>query len=263
MTIGAVIVTHNSKKYITKCIESLTTEGIQSVVVVDSASADGTLESIVATHVKTITLKENKGFGYAANRGAQELNTDYVLFINPDATVVPGSIQKILHVFEGMKNVGVVGMSLQNLRGVPENAGYGDEPTLMQLLYRKLSSRPPSLPGRQAGRDPRRVDWVSGAAMVFNRELFTRLHGFDEDFFLYWEDVDLCAKVRVAGYTVWTHPLSLATHIRGASHTNMKTKTHMYDASADRYYKKHYPTYIWFIQRLLRNIYRIVRPRVH
>lgn len=256
MTIGAVIVTHNSKKYITKCIKSLAREGVQDIIVVDSASIDNTLQEAANCNVRTTKLHENKGFGHAANRGVQELNTDYVLFINPDAWLMPGAIQEVIRVLTDTENLGVLGILLQDANGNIETSSFGQEPDIKNLLIRKFLSK--SNKNKPVG-----TDWVSGGAMVVNRELFARLHGFDEDFFLYWEDIDLCKRIRQAGYTVYFSPNSRASHLRGASNVDKAIKTHMYDASADRYYKKHYPTHIWILQRILRNIYRIVRPRVY
>ncbi|OGY30904.1 MAG: hypothetical protein A2805_03890 [Candidatus Andersenbacteria bacterium RIFCSPHIGHO2_01_FULL_46_36] len=260
VTIGAVIVTHNSEQYITKCVESLRGEGITDIVVVDSASTDTTLQEVNASQVQVIALSENKGFGYAANKGAQHMNTDYVLFINPDAYLETGALQYAQDLFDGGEKIGVVGLALQDDQGISESAGYGYEPTLMQLMrrQRKSSFRPAHvIPRLDRGIH---VDWVSGGAMVVKKAIFDQLGGFDEQFFLYWEDVDFCRRVRQAGYSVWVHPQARAIHIRGASQADTALKTRIYDMSADRYYKKHYSTSIWLLQRILRKIYRIARP---
>lgn len=255
MTIGAVIVAHNSKNYIALCVNSLIREGIIHIVVVDSASTDATLEKVRALNIATISLQENKGFGSAANIGMQTMNTDYVLLINPDAYLETGAIQSVKDLLNRVKQAGVVGVMLQDVRGKQEEQCFGKEPSLIRLVTRKFQHT-------VAPQVPFQTGWVSGGAMVVDRELFTRLGGFDEDFFLYWEDVDICKRVREAGYTIWLHPQARSVHARGASQEDAKAKTRLYDTSADRYYKKHYPISIWLLQRILRKIYRLAHPEV-
>ncbi len=264
MTIGAVIVTHNSKDYIGTCVIGLRHEGITNIVVVDSASTDTTLQDLKVLDVHVIVLSENRGFGYAANIGAQHMNTDYVLFINPDAYIDAGAVGRVQRLLAQTPKAGIVGMTLQDKQGVQELSGHGYEPTLIRLLFRKLVSWLHSvIPRRDRGIHVAfRADWVSGGAMVVDRKLFSHIGGFDEQFFLYWEDIDLCRRARKAGYSVWMHPQARAVHARGASHADMAVKTRIYDMSADKYYKKHYPTHIWLLQKIFRIIYRLFRPVV-
>lgn len=253
MTIGVVIVTHNSQEHIRGCVESLIRENIEHIVVVDSASTDDTLHQVAMFNVRTISLSENKGFGHAANTGAQKMNTDYVLFINPDARVETGALQRVQELLRMVRDIGVVGLSLQDSHGKQEAECFGKEPSLMRLVLRKFQRE-------VILEDPFETDWVSGGAIVIHKKLFSQIGGFDKGFFLYWEDIDLCRRVRQAGKSVWLYPSARAIHIRGASQGNQKLKTRIYDTSADRYYKKHYPTHIWLIQRVLRKLYRTVRP---
>lgn len=253
MTIGAVVVTHNSEAHIEKCIESLKRERLP-IVVVDSASTDGTKERLSRLDVETLLLSENRGFGYAVNVGVRKVNTDYVLFINPDAYLELGAMQGIVDFIQHHSKGGIIGLLLCNEAGNAEVTSFGDEPTLAALLSRHASKK--GLPVT-----PQRVDWVSGGAMLIKKSLLEKLDGFDEGFFLYWEDVDLCKRARDAGWEIWIYPKARVFHVRGASQKSEKEKTRLYDASADRYYKKHYPTHIWHLQRLLRKIYRLVNPR--
>lgn len=254
MNIGAVIVAHNSKEYIHACIANIASEGIELIIVVDNASTDGTTLQVQPL-AQTILLSENKGFAVAANRGAELMNTDYVLFVNPDAYLQAGALKYVQDTLDHIPNIGALGMALQNVDHVSEKQGFGIEPRLRNLFLRKVTN------GKLL-HAPFQVDWVSGGAMVVDHELFSRLGGFDESFFLYWEDVDLCKQIREAGYTVWVDPRANVVHIRGASQTSQEQKTHMYDVSADRYYTKHYSPHIWITHRILRKLYRIFRPNV-
>ncbi len=249
MNVGAAIVTHNNKEDIGGCIASIVREGAEQIAIVDSASSDGTAEAVAGLSYPYELLRDNKGFGYAANRAARLLNTEYVLFLNPDAALSPGSLSHAMRAMRASSRVGIVGLLLQDARGVPERAAYGSEPTLPRLVLRHIF-RPAPL------RRPRRVGWVSGGAMLVSREAFTALQGFDESFFLYWEDVDICRRMREAGYGVIIDPQAAVVHRRGGSNLGEREKIAIYNASADKYYKKHYPTAIWMLHRVLRKIYR-------
>ncbi len=250
MNIGAAIVTHNNAEDIESCIASLIHEGLQHIAIVDSMSHDGTAEKIAKLAYPHELLSENKGFGYAANKAARLLNTEYVLFLNPDAVLLPGAFAHGMKTMQQCSRAGIVGLLLCDSADTPEHAAYGDEPTLARLVMRHIYRAPiPTVPFS--------VDWVSGGAFIISHKLFRHIGGFDESFFLYWEDVDLCKRVRDAGYQVILDTGARVAHTRGGSKLSGRVKTAIYDASADRYYKKHYSTTIWAIQRFLRKMYRL------
>ena len=98
--------------------------------------------------------------------------------------------------------------------------------------------------------------------MLVRRQAFEQLKGFDSGFFMYWEDVDLCKRARHSRWQVQYDPSIKVSHLRGVSLGSAAKKTQIYDTSADRYFHKHYPLYIWGIQHFGRNIYRFFYPRV-
>lgn len=249
MNIGVAIVTYNSARDIKACIESVIREGLREIGVVDSASEDETVQIITGLGQPVEVLDANKGFGYAANRAASMTNTEYVLFLNPDSTLQEGSIQSLIRTSKENPHAGIIGMLLCDSAGLPEYMAYGDEPTLLRMVLRRLIR-----PKRISATSP--VDWVSGGAFLVKRSVFKAVGGFDESFFLYWEDVDLCRRVRQKGYSVLMDPIAKVTHIRGGSNLSSIQKTRVYDQSADRYFKKHYSWAIWKIQRFLRKLYR-------
>ena len=253
MNIGVAIVTHNNEQDIAACIASVVSSGISDIAIVDSASADGTVKEIVRSGYSCQELSKNRGFGYAANKAAYLLNTEYVLFLNPDAQLMPGAMDFAIRTITSDSRVGVVGMLLVDTDKIPEKNSYGDEPGILSLFARHLYRKKISL-------TPLPVDWVSGGALLISRKFFEKLGGFDDGFFLYWEDLDLCRRVREKGYLVMVDSRARVIHRRGGSQLNKKSKTKIYDDSADRYYKKHYPTYIWKLQGFLRSIYRLLRP---
>jgi GT2 family glycosyltransferase len=250
MKIGVAIVTYNSAQDIVTCIESVVREGVREISIVDSASEDATVQELSRLGYPVEVLDSNKGFGYASNRSTKKMNTEYVLFLNPDSTLKIGAISNVMRTIQEHPNAGIVGMLLCDPSGIPEKMAYGDEPSLFQMVFRRLYYKKPSS-------SPFPVGWVSGGALLIRKELFEEVGGFDEEFFLYWEDIDLCKRVRQKGYTVLMDPTAQVTHVRGGSNLSMDEKTRIYDQSADRYFKKHYSTTIWKIQRFLRRLYRL------
>lgn len=253
MTTGSVIVTYNSQHTVRACIDSLRSEGVADIVVVDSNSSDGTQLTISNSEVQVVALAENRGFGFAANTGADLLNTDYVLFINPDAYLKPGALSSMKDVMSSRKKIGVVGGMLVDAQGSPEQYSFGQTVTPLGMVMRARRSKK-SVSG------PVSVGWVSGGALLVNRRVFQGIGGFDDSFFLYWEDVDLCRRVKECGFDVYIDPNATVVHVRGASSANARKKTELYDASATRYFQKYYPPFIWRTYLIARKIYRLVRP---
>lgn len=256
---AAVVVTYNSAGSIERCIASLQDNGISEIVVVDNASTDNTV-SIVRqlSGVHTITLishDTNKGFGAACNVGAAGVTSPLILFLNPDAYLHSNSLELALAYFSRHPTVGVVGLSLREQSGKQQLNNFGPEVTLWSLITRKLVYQ-------KASTHPVVCGWVSGGAMIVRTSAFVGLGGFDTRYFLYWEDVDLCKRLRHAGWKVVWLPTAHAGHDRGQSLLDNRRKTELYDSSADRYFRTHYATAIWLLQRYSRKIFRLFSSRV-
>lgn len=255
MSIAVVIVTYNSEKTITACLQSVVAEGFDEIFVVDSCSSDTTTDILNRMGVHFIALPENKGFGFCANIGFQHVASDYIFFLNPDAVVLLGVLQAIRLAFTQHPDAGIVGGLLVDRRGKVESDGFGGEITPVSIITRRILHN--SLP---TGVAP--IAWVSGGALCISRSAFHAVEGFDPAFFLYWEDVDLCRRVRRAGYGVYIQPTAHLSHMRGASSTDMRTKTKLYDTSANRYFQKYYHPLIWRPLVFLRHLYRLIIPLV-
>lgn len=246
---GAVIVTHNSSAHVGKCIASLQDMGCVGIVAVDSGSMDDTVVRVRELDVQVIESSQNVGFAVGANMGASRVSTPYILFVNPDARVVSGDILEAVKYLDAHTNIALLGFRLEDDAGVPERYAYGDSTHLLSVLKKKAAN--------YTAQGIRDVGWVSGGAMLVRRDSFYALRGFDKQFFLYWEDVDLCKRARGAGLRVVYYPLVTVQHVRGASFTDHGEKTRIYDQSADRYFRKHYATPIWLFQWILRRLYRL------
>jgi GT2 family glycosyltransferase len=252
--VGAIIVTHNSEDYLNRCLEGLRLNGINDVVVVDNASRDISYINNLATNVRSVFLPHNIGFGAASNVGARLINKPYLLFVNPDAMLQTAAVSSALKAMLDRDWVGAVGIMLVSVSGNIERGGFGNDVTMRRLLFRQI--KPRIVP-----RETRAVAWVSGGALLVRQLSFQAVDGFDDQFFMYFEDVDLCRRLRVVGWGVMIEPLARAIHYRGHSSIAENIKTRQYDKSADMFFHKHYDKPIWLTQRWLRRLYRLALPR--
>ena len=248
--VGAVIVTYNSARLLPRCVRSLKVAGVADIVVVDNASTDDSVNCANELGVTVVASSTNQGFAAGCNLGASRLPHHTLLFINPDAWLSSQALALGLTRLND-KQVGVVGLGLTSPSGQAEEDSHGPEVTLGELWRR-----------RAAANTAKDTGWVSGGAMLVRGDVFAIVGGFDSDYFLYWEDVDLCKRVCMAGYAVVSEPSAKVWHERGASLAQLGQKTHYYDQSADRYFRKHYATPIWLTQRFLRRLHRWFTPQV-
>lgn len=224
-----VIVSYNSAVHLGRSLDSLTadrgTRG-RPIVVVDNASADGSVE-LARTHPSgpiVISESANLGFGTACNHGAKAAVTRTVFFINPDLELTPGASDRLLARLIGDPSIGAVGPAISDPSGEYRAASAGSEPSLRTAVgHFMLLDRVPVirrfLPGLQLPptKRARPVDWISGAAFLVRTEAFDAVGGFDPRMFLYMEDVDLSRRLREAGWQIVYEPAANAQHVMGGS----------------------------------------------
>ncbi|MBI3255728.1 MAG: glycosyltransferase family 2 protein [Candidatus Andersenbacteria bacterium] len=261
-SIGAVIVTHNNQATLMACLESLQKAGIEDIVVVDNASTDNT-SSHIPSGITVFKNAQNIGFGAAVNQGASTLKNEYLLFLNPDAQL-QDSLEEAVQAMRQDSHLGIVGLALYDKEGKLEQHSFGGFPSLRTLFLRKLfpKATAPRIARSSERRGATSPDWVSAGAMVVRQKTWQQIGGFDPIFFMYWEDIDICLRAHKAGWKITHLPQVHVVHQRGASLADTRKKTQLYDAAADRYFKKHYPRYIWGIQHFGRQLYRGLFPRV-
>jgi len=179
------------------------------LIAVDNASTDGSAEAIQDRfpQVALIRNRENHGFARAANQGILRGTGAIVALLNPDVEVDDEALRRCLTVIEADPRIGALGPLLMDGTGKPWQ--YADRfPGVAQEALRallQLRSRGHLSRGRPFGPDLREVDWLAGACLFLRRDVLTRIGLLDERFFLYWEDVDLCRRLREAGYRVVRH----------------------------------------------------------
>jgi N-acetylglucosaminyl-diphospho-decaprenol L-rhamnosyltransferase len=223
---AAVVVNYNAGPALADCVASLVADGPDDVVVVDNDSSDGSLEQLRSAHpeVTVVAAGENLGYARAANLGIAATRAPVVAVLNPDTLVRPGAGAALLARFGAEPDLGAVGPTLLNpdgtvypsARSVPSVAnavGHG-------LLYFVWAGNPFTRRYRQVDADagrPRDVDWVSGAAVWLRRAALDAVGGWDERYFMYVEDVDLCWRLRRAGWRVAYEPGAAVEHLLGIS----------------------------------------------
>jgi GT2 family glycosyltransferase len=224
--IDAVIVSYNSRETLRAAVEPLLALDGVAVTVVDNASTDGSLEAIADLDgVRAIDSGRNGGFGFGCNLGAAAGEGSYLLFINPDARIDAASLAALAAVLDRSPSVGLVGPQLREEDGalVPSMRRYQRLGSVwatalfLHRFVRRAAWANEILHDPAAYAAPASPEWLSGACMLVRRSVFEELGGFDDGFFLYCEDMDLCRRVRAAGYEVRYEPGAVARHEGGAS----------------------------------------------
>jgi GT2 family glycosyltransferase len=159
--------------------------------------------------------RRNRGFAQAANEGFRLSCGDWILLLNPDISVTGSFTADLLHLIARLPveqpRTGVVGFHLRNPDG-SEQLSSGNFPTLLGTVAGLRRCRAQRKYAQALGDVPRPVPWVTGCCFLVSRECFRQLNGFDEDFFLYYEDVDLCRRAQALGWSVWYEPSLRAVH---------------------------------------------------
>lgn len=234
MDLSIIIVTYNSATLIGKLLDQLHVEicnkaqlRLIEVVLVDNNSRDGTAELVGRRYpwVRLLASTKNLGFAAGNNLAARHANGEYLLLLNPDAIPAPGSIVRGIALMDAHPQVGIGGGELLDVAGVPQPSARMF-PTLRDELFTMsgLAARFPQskyfsrLDRRWADHEANaQVDWIPGAFVFIRAKVFEELSGFDERFFMYYEEVDLCRRLHAKGRTVQYWPALKAMHIGGAS----------------------------------------------
>jgi len=209
------------------------------VIVVDNASGDNSRELIAGSfpEVQWIQLKTNIGFGKACNVGVASAGGKYLLFLNPDTVVSSSTLKSAVEFMEANPNAGLMGPKILNPDGTLQLSCRRSNPTPLVAFYyfSGLSRLFPK--SKRFGRynltymdenETAQVDVVSGSFMFMKLELFRTIGGFDERFFMYGEDIDLCFRIRQLGYEVWYYPFVKIVHLKGKSSAKRQIRSRFY-----------------------------------
>ncbi|HXD19189.1 MAG TPA: glycosyltransferase family 2 protein [Vicinamibacterales bacterium] len=254
---AAVLVNYNAGAELERALRSISDELAGHPwegVVVDNASTDGSAAAVEAhaAHVRLIGNSTNAGFARGVNQGVAATRAPYVLIMNPDCRLMAGAIGTLRAVLDAHAQCAIAGPRILNPDGSVQGSARGDPDMLTGLFGRTAMLRRavPFLPiarrnvvteeAIRSGQESVGVDWLSGACMLARREALAAVNGFDERFFLYWEDADLCRRLRARGYHVRYVPAATAIHRVGqSSRTARAFAIRAFHESAYLYYATH------------------------
>ena len=250
--LAVVVVNYNAGDYLPRCLGSVfASSGDLSldVVVVDNGSRDGSAASAVAAHprARLIENRSNFGFAAAANIGIRATEAPYVLLLNPDAEIVSGTLASLVKVADDRPDAGAVGPLVRNPDRTIQPSARRVPRTFEALMHAFLG---PVAPGNTWTRaytladwdrtTEREVEWISGSAMLLRRRALHDVGVFDERYFMYVEDVDLCTRLRRSRWTVLFSPELEVIHEIGVSARGQPRRmAREHSRSIYRYFSKH------------------------
>jgi len=219
-----LIVNYKNKEKTLHCIESIKQADLAGLdyemIMVDNNSADGMVEELKIRYpeVRSLQSEHNRGMGGGNNLAARGATGEFLLILNNDTLVKNDSIKKLINFYKGRHNAGLLGPKLLYPDGRLQYTCLRF-PGILTPLYRR------TFLGQFAKRHLERflytdynhqaakeVDWVQGSAMLIKRSLFEELAGFDERFFMYFEDIDLCRRIWQTGLKVFYYPEAIMIH---------------------------------------------------
>jgi len=243
--VDIVIVNWNAGAPLRDCVAALdtgTAAGRLHVIVVDNASTDGSAEELVVTAARLSVIRnaENRGFAAACNQGAAVGHAPLLLFLNPDVRVAPDTIAQTVNFLADPTQTatGIVGVRLLDRQGRTSRT-CARRPTVAAMLLRTLfldrimpNIVLPHFMTEWDHLDTRPVDQVMGAFLMIRRELFERASGFDQRFFVYYEDLDLCLRMTDDGHAAMHFAGSTAMHDGGGTTSAVKDRRLFYETNS-------------------------------
>ena len=252
-TIAVCIINYNTSDLLRECLHSILVQNVEEIVVVDNASADCSVEMMKAEFpsVPLLALEKNLGFGAASNRGIKACHAEQIVLLNADTQMKPGSLQALRNYLEDHPQAAIIGPRMLNPDGTLQTSCFRFPTPLHIFLYiTGLYRWIPRLPvvkqhtlQKMKSESARPVPWILGAALAFRRETFEGVGGFDENFFMYFEEVDLCYRLFSQGKQIHFVPQAEIIHVGGGSTTQTRASSYIqFFASLAQFYRKHYST---------------------
>jgi len=252
-----IIVSFNTKEILKNALSSIFAYcpgEMFEVIVIDNNSGDGSAEMLnnfFGDKIKLIINKHNAGFGAANNLGAKIARGEYLFFLNSDIIAKEDILSGLAKIFESRPEIGILAPRLILPDGSEQKFASGNFPSLADLILGKIKKD-------AAEKKYIKIDWVSGAALAIRKNLFDQAGGFDENFFMYFEDIDLCKRVKDISYQVAVLPSITVVHLGGKSLKNDRQRKKHYYVSQDYFYKKHYGKLKLVLLRFFRWPYKLI-----
>lgn len=226
--VSVIIVAYNCEEFIDSCIKSvlkfLPENG--EIVIIDNKSTDKTLGKLrkyyLNPEIKILESEENLGFGKANNKACKIAEGEYLFLQNPDTELFEPVLNKIINFYSSKPDIGIVAPKLvmPNKKTQPSVIKFPSlSGAISDLFFKKAGDYFPYVPEKE---EPSEVDCVFGAAMLIKTDLFRKVGGFDEKYFMYYEDIDLCKRVNEAGMKVYYYPKVSIKHLVGGTKSKDK-----------------------------------------
>lgn len=266
MTISVLIVSYNVAPRLRRCLEALTAAAADlEIIVVDNASPDDSAAMVARDFpgVRLLAWEENHGFSAAINAAARLARGHLLLLLNPDARVDAGALARMPEALASRPGVAAVGF-----RQLDDNGRFqlsvGPPPSLALEIVRRFVQRRLDAGDERLGHmldrllaRPRPVPWAAASSLLVRRSAFEAVGGFDERFFLYFEDIDFCLRLRAAGFGVYYDPSIVVSHERGESARSApEVARRAYRESQLYYWSKHRGTAVRTLVRLYQLLWR-------
>ena len=242
--LSILLVNYNDGTHVLDCLSSIETNAQaidHEVIVVDNASTDGSLELIAERfpRIRIIRNSRNEGFGRANNRAVREGRGKFILFLNTDIVLHPGALDLLLAEMAANPLTGIVGPALIN----PEDSfqvSFGNRVGFITEAFKKAFLNRAVQRGLRKSDRRREVGWVSGAFLLARKKALLDAGPFDERFFLYFEDIDLCRRAVEKGWKVIFLPRAVSFHWGGATTAGRRLRSRLeYRKSQLLFYRKH------------------------
>lgn len=247
--VSIIIINYNTEKLIIPCVESIFEKTIvcnYEIIIVDNSSSDNSVEElkdVFGNHskIRIIKMNENLGFGKANNKGIKNSTGDYILFLNPDTLLKNDAIDILWHYCSNHPDVGACGGNLYNANLCPVHSFHRTFPSIFSDFSFSLFSIPEKIIyGRNMyfnyTKTVIEVAYITGADLMIPRKVLNKTGAFAPEFFMYYEETELCGRIKKAGYRVVSVPDAEIIHLEGKSSKNIEKKAQMVCTSRNTYY---------------------------
>jgi GT2 family glycosyltransferase len=254
MDISIIIPNYKSERYLNLCMNSLRAhlKGISHEIIIVNNDSTPITSASMRADVKIIETNANSGFAKACNIGAKMAHGDVLFFLNPDTEITLGNITDLKEKLDD-PTVGIVSPILTTAEGKKQAWSAGYDITLSAIILNNVGFNRSNIFWND-GRLKTNPNWTSGAALAIKKALFKEIKGFDENFFMYFEDVDLCKRVRAEKLAVLILPSVQVKHLGGQSFSDSKLQKEYYYQSQDYYFRKHFSYLSLFLLKALRKV---------
>jgi GT2 family glycosyltransferase len=247
--ISAIVINYNGGDLLTRCLAAVRATGAERIetIVVDNGSTDGSLDALPAQLAPTTLVRagQNLGFARAVGVATAHARGRWWLLLNTDCFLHPGAVQALVARLDVEPQAAVVGPRLLEADGSLQRSCHDfpsprvfflEQSSLWRLLVGRRSARRLTFAGDHDR--PRPVDWVTGACWLVRPEAWHAVGGFDQRFFFYFEETELCYRLAQEGWQTWFEPAARATHLGGGS-SDAPALLAEYFRGLDRFYRTH------------------------